>query len=355
MLPYFIALAVFLMIANFAFKKNGVNVFGRCLLFLGMTLFAGLRNRYVGTDSGSYAVSFEDARYLNSGDEVFSLLHEPGFYLLQRFVASYSHQYNDLFIVVAAIACFFTLKSIRKLSCAPVFSLFVFVTLGYYTFMFNAARQGIAAAIYMMSFQYLHKRDFKRYTAIVLLATLFHVSCLVAIPLYFVFTKPFSRKLLAVLIIAGLLIGLGLPTLIGWGTAVSDKLAGYLEGTTGGYVLTLFYVLFTIFFIYERRNIRQDSLSHYDVYLGMMIIGSMIYLVVSFAGVFSELTRFAAYFQVGSLFLWAEIRKKREQRLNSALTSIAVIGHLVFFAITLSRFGDLIPYELNMEYISNLF
>ncbi len=44
MLPYFIALAVFLIFANIAYKENEVNVFGRCLLFLGMTLFAGLRN-----------------------------------------------------------------------------------------------------------------------------------------------------------------------------------------------------------------------------------------------------------------------------------------------------------------------
>ena len=72
-------------------------------------------------------------------------------------------------------------------------------------------------------------------------------------------------------------------------------------------MLTVFYMLITAFFIIRRKKIDLEYLSKYDVFLNMMLFGTLIFMVVQVNNMYVELTRFAAYFQVASVFLWAYI------------------------------------------------
>ena len=203
-------------------------------------------------------------------------------------------------------------------------------------------------AIYMLSIPYLKNKQFVKYTIIVLCAALFHKSIVVAIPLYFFFTMRFSLKSVILAIIGGLAIGYYLPALLSIGESLEARYALYSEGNaTGGYLLTAFYVALAIFFITQRKSITRESLYLYDVFLNMLIVGSAIYIIVALSGAYVELTRFAAYFQIASVFLWPFILKERKVPISKPVLIIAVIGHLGFFAIYLSKMANLTPYILN--------
>ena len=169
-----------------------------------------------------------------------------------------------------------------------------------------------------------------------------------AIPLYFVFTLKYSHQTLAFVTLISLLVGIFLPNILSYGMTVEERYALYVEGNAkGGYLLTVFYVILALFFISQRKHIRHNALRRYDVFLLMLITGSAIYLVVSLTGAYVELTRFAAYFQIGSVFLWAMLAKERRVPLNMVVYIVAVLGHLGFYAIFLSRMANLIPYLIN--------
>ena len=386
MLPYFIFLAVVLLLAYLSFKRNSPGKFFKrirldksrnrnspnksfkrirlykpfrrnrlnkvfvVLLFLVMTCFAGFRSSVVGTDTSGYAGHYEDASFEDRdlGTGLAMLTEEPGFYYLEKWLGGISNDYIVLLTGIAAIFCFFVLRSISRNSTMPVLSLFVFITLGYYTFVFNAARQGIAMAIYMTAIPFLIQKRFWPYTLIVLCAAMFHKTVVVAIPLYFVFRMKYSWKSMLIVIGGGLLVGYQLPNLLSFSSTLEDRYLLYTVGSaTGGYMLTLFYVILSLFFILQRRNINKKSLNRYDIFLHMLVVGSVVYIVVILTKSYVELTRFAAYFQTACVFLWAMLVRERRTPLSPLVYVVAVVGHLSYFAIFLSQMARLTPYLWN--------
>ena len=350
MLPYFCFLVIVLLFAYLTFRGKEQNPVAFMFLYAVMALFAALRSLLVGTDSASYARSFQNSvgEQLQFESGLDALTSEPAFAYLEIILGNISSEYFILFLGIAVIFTFFVLHSISRNSVAPVLSLFVFITLGYYTFVFNAARQAIAMAIYMTSIPSLLQRKFWRYVVIVLISALFHKTIIIAIPLYFIFTMRYSFKSLVIVLAGSLLVSYLLPSFLSSAATLEDRYALYLEGSASrGYFLTFFYVILSVFFILQRNFMKKDALGSYDVFLLMLISGSVIYLVVSLTGSYVELTRFAAYFQIASIFLWSMLAKERRTPLSKEVYILAIIGHLVYFTIYLSRMANLVPYTFN--------
>ena len=355
MTPYYIFLVIAMLFAFYSSKrpKNRLLLYGTLAV---MVLFAGLRSAEVGTDAAGYARSFEEGRTELHGDWKEQITDEAGFYYLNKFLGFLSSDYVVLFIGIALLTYTCLLIAIRRETSDLSIPLFVFITLGLYTFVFNAARQGIAVGIYMLSFKYLFedgKASFLKYCAIVLIAALFHKTVIITLPLYFLFRLKFSVNMLVLVALVGALVGALLPWVLAYAATMEERYALYSTEASGGEMLTLFYVLITLFFILWRDNIDRQYLRKYDVYLNIMLFGTMIYLVVQYYGIYVELTRFAAYFQITSIFLWSYIYRSRKKPKNILSFSI-VTGHLVFFYIFCSKMANLTPYMMNPQIHINL-
>ncbi len=355
MLPYFIFLFLVLVLAALAYKEQRRNYFLIFTLYLVCSLFAGGRSIQVGTDTGNYARSFENRSYLYREIDpgLSGLGEEPGYYFLQKGLGLISDDYFVLLTGIALVFCFFVFLSISKYSKLPALSLFVFITLGYYTFVFNAARQGIAMAIYMLSIPTLFEKNFWKYSIVVLCAALFHKTIIIALPLYFIFSMRFSLRSLFIVLTGGIIVGLLLPLLLDYGASLETRYELYAENeATGGYLLTVFYVALALFFLYQRQFIYQDVIEQYDVFLHMLLIGSTIYLIVTLTGAYVELTRFAAYFQISTVFLWPMIIRDSTRPFKGMWLVVALIGHLGYFYIFLSQMASLVPYSLNPDVLN---
>lgn len=348
MWPYFLFLIIIVVIALlFLWKSN--STIGAIVVILTMTVFAGARDYSVGTDTGLYTRNFiESGRsFVNTSVGIFD---EPGFYYVQKILSLYSDEPYVLLMSVAFIFSVCVILAILRGSINPAVSLFVFITLGYYTFCFNAMRQAIAMSIYMLAIPFLVKRDFLKYALLVFIAFLFHRTVIITLPLYFVFIQRFTVRSFSAIAVLSLIISFFLPDLLVIGASLEEKYELYQEGSaTGGYLLTLFYVLLTIFFIYERAFIKEEVKRRYDVFLHMSIIGTVVYLVVTFTESYVELTRFAAYFQIASVFLWPEIIHNSKNKILLPVLFVVAVGHLGFFYIFLDRMAGLVPYIINLE------
>lgn len=335
---------------NLPLKKGGWLFI--LLTFIVMVLFAGLRDEFVGTDTFNYVYKFRSlANEIATVEENNKgFLEEPGYELIQKIALFISTDYWSLLCVIASVFSAFVLIAINKYSNNRLLSLFLFITLGYYTYCFNGARQAIALSIYMMSFEYILNGKFLKYSIWILIAFLFHRSVIIALPLFFIFRMRFSTASIILISISGLLISQLLPLFLEAAIEIDEKYIVYAENDArGGYLLTAFYVLLSIFFIYLRRHIPKNGLKKYDTYLQMLICGSVIYLVVSLSDSYVELTRFAAYFQTASIFLFAETYNRNRHILKWPMLTCIIIGCLIFYYIFVSSMAALIPYNINPE------
>jgi len=353
-LPYFLFLAIAIAIYSFG-TKSGEDKHNRTPLiitFLCMVLFAGLRDPIVGTDTRGYVrsfMNFDDELPQGSLSEI--LQDEPGYALLQLVLRWFSTDSWVLLCGVAATCYFLTLRAIERYSANKGLSLFIYITLGYYTFCFNAARQAIALAIFLTAIPYILERRFVRYAIIVLIAAMFHKSVVIALPLYFLFRMRYSWKSLTLLCLSAIAISSVLPTLLISAIEIEARYKLYAYGhATGGYLLTTFYTILTLLFILMRSKIPSDERDKYDIYLQMLICGSVIYLMVSLMGLYVELTRFAAYFQIASIFLFAHIYNSRVKLVSNGFMYCIYCGCLVFFYIFVTTMASLTPYMFNRSF-----
>jgi transmembrane protein EpsG len=351
MLPYFILLLMVVFLAFLgenAKKSTKTYNFYKFLILLFLTLFAGLRSWRVGSDTSGYAHKFEDLNLDFSSFIELESKTEIGYRLLEYITSLFSNDYMLILTVIALVAVFFQLKSIYKLSEQPVISIFILITFGIYTYVFNGARQAIAAAIFMYAVTFLIKSDFRKYLFWVLVAFLFHKSVIFGLPLYFVFRRRFTFKWFIILIIGAALASFFFSLLFQFAGVVSERYSKYEEITTqGGATLTLSYGLLCAFFILMRSKIEPIYLRSYDIYLNMFSFGTIIFILVFFLGAYVEITRLAFYFILSAIFIWPIIFKSLKQNEIFLFLVFFVLVHFTFYYTFVGKMAGLNPYILN--------
>lgn len=325
-----------------------------CMIFVALTLVAGLRDVEVGTDSYNYFFQFRDKDAFAQLNIFKDLTHEVGFDILLGISQTIGTNYASLFLVIAATVYSVAIISIKKSSESMFISMFVYIALCLSSFCYNGARQGIAIAIHMFSLQHLIRGNFKKYCLIVLLAALFHKTIIVALPLYFLFRRGYNGKTIWYMILATTILTFLLPYLLIYASTLEDRYVGYLEkGNGGGIYLTLAYDIMAAFFIYARKFIGEGGKRKYDTYLLMFLCGSLIYNIVVLGNLYIEISRFSAYFLVSAVFLWPMIFKSNLRGARLLVKYCFFIGHLVFMYVFYSRMAALLPYMFNRSLFVN--
>lgn len=154
-----------------------------------LAIGAGFRNIYFWPDTLVYAYGF---MYHTPDITDFSFTAKPygysevGFHLLQVIIKTLVDNVTVFFLVISAITFYFLYKDFKQYSIFPLIGLCVYIARFIIGRNFVQIRAGLAYAILMLSIKYIYERDWKRYFIIVFIAWLFHRSCIVAIPLYFV-------------------------------------------------------------------------------------------------------------------------------------------------------------------------
>jgi len=348
---YFILLGVIvvLMLIGQRNRTNTVFKVAVSLIFLGMVLVAGLRSRFVGTDTNQYVNSFQSDRVANN-----SFLSNPssveiGYLFIEKMSRNLSDNYWMILVVIAVITIFFNLKAIISISSNYTLSLFIFITLGVYLFFFNGARQGIAAAIYGMAIISLIKGNLKKYVLWVLFAALFHKTVLIALPAYFLIRTKYSiKKVIAALVISLVLISSWVYLIKFFPGFLSEHYLAYdNRGATGAYMLTLFFFIITSFLIFVRKFISDMEKNLFDIFLNLTIFHTLIYVVIYLSNEDISMLRLAHYFSFGLVFIWPIVFRNLKMFSSIIPRFIFIAVHVLFYYIYLIKMSDLVPYHFN--------
>ena len=237
------------------------------------------------------------------------LVHEPGFVLLQRLTAILSPEPQMLFIVTSYLIIGLFMLYYYLYSPSPVIVVFLFISLGQYYCSMNFIRQTLAAVICLFAIGFLQRRKFRRYCAVVLLASLFHSSALIMLVFYFVNLVPVSGYALLVYAPACVIFYLSSTDML---ALVTQYIYVYYDASNPavalGFSLSALLILVSLFmFLFMNRKILTRRNEKNYIYINYAFFA----MLFMFLGTrHSILNRFALFFEpavpLGFAFVLAE-------------------------------------------------
>lgn len=352
MIPYLLLL-VFVTTTAYFGRRVGNSVLRKASLAvigLALTLFAGLRDSRVGTDTGTYVRHF----YASDTFDIVAERQDAGYYLISWFARSLSESYAVLLVLIALIVVSCYLVTIARVVKRYESAIYLFVALSVYTFFFNGARQGLAAAVCFLAIPFLLERRLWPYVALVGVAATFHRTALIALPLYWLAAPQVNwRRLLAVagatvVVVSFLGVFVDLASRL-----LSDKFESYAEVGAGGGEVWVAFLVGQGAALYHFKRLVPDPDGWYARLLNIYLIGLVPALASTISGVNpSGVLRLHMYFSPMAILMWPMVFRQFGVTPLRAILSIGFLAvTLGFFVLTTSTFSNLTPYRANAELI----
>lgn len=203
MLPYVIVAILSISFAAIIDKTKEKNKIARRVLYavivIMLSLFAAMRNYHVGTDIETYGFTF-----FENDSAISDLIKTParyrtieyGYHALNVLVRQFTANFRIfLFIHQAALASFVVhiAEKRRKNNKESVVVFVISYLFIWYCVSFNIIRQSLSIFILLLSYPLLEKGQYKKYTILILISSLFHQSMLLYLPITLV-SKMIKEK-----------------------------------------------------------------------------------------------------------------------------------------------------------------
>jgi transmembrane protein EpsG len=320
---YFAVTTSYGTISTVSIKPNKILAFG---VMLSLVLISGLRSN-IG-DTYFYKHSFETNDYTW---EFIKSQKEIGFGLLQMVLKRYSSDPQILIFTTAIITNILIILVLYKYSRMFELSTYVYITGGLFLVTMNGMRECLAAAIIFTATKFLIEGSWKRYMLVVLLASTFHESALVLIPIYFMVRSKAWSKTTFVLLSFSILIVLGFDKFSAvLFSAIKDTDFGHYQSFNEGGA-NIFRVAVDgvpIAIAYFGRDKLRRIFPESDYIVNMSIIGFVFMIISTQNWIFA---RFSIYFSLYQLILISWIIKlfcEKDQRL---VYYVLLICYLLYY------------------------
>lgn len=343
-----IIVSLFTLLGNYSKEKFGRPLF-ISLSILIPSLLAGFRYR-VGTDYDSYVLIFNDNFTRDN--------YEIGFEIFLSFFKSISENESFIFFSFTLLLMIILMMTIipanKQLNAGMI--MFVYLILFFFD-SFNILRQSIALVLILYSLKFIWKFDFKRFFAIVLLASCFHTSALVILPAYLFnrlsFDKHFFTKLVFLFLIFFIIL-LNLDNITNLIARIYPSFTYYsryfIKLPSYSLSLTLIlrnlvpFISITFAFLLLKR---EGELNKKHTVLYCLFLASVVIAFSSDVYGSDVLRRLSDYFQI-SLVLIVPDAIKILARSKYWFLGYLLIGYYIFefyFNYFYRGYGEIVPYQ----------
>ena len=110
---------------------------------------------------------------------------EKGFYFIGVVVKTFTDNIHIYLTVVAGLSLLFLYKSLKRYSILPLIGLCAYIARFFMGRNLVQIRAGLAYLIVIWGIKYIQEKSFWKYLLVVFIASLFHTSAWIALPLYF--------------------------------------------------------------------------------------------------------------------------------------------------------------------------
>jgi hypothetical protein len=234
----------------------------------------------------------------------------------------------------------------------PSMLFFLIATGFFYSHTWSALRQALSVSIFFVAAIYIIERRLIRFVAALAVASLFHLSSLAMLPLFFISRVPYDKW------IALVLYGVSLAVLGALNfAAVRDIIASSIDAIPGlqayNHILTMdqfqearevsgtnlgfaWKSIFTVWIIWQSDKIIKE-IPYFKIYIIMYVafaILSNVFFSVELIG------RLLAYFYICFPIVAAATIRVSSGQLERTISVIFLIGFLVLFLVTTQKFVD---------------
>jgi hypothetical protein len=309
-----------------------------------IAILLALRHDLVGTDTQIYHDFFDriDDVVENSNDDI-TISSEIGF----RYFVLFFNKYLNFRVMIAFISVLYMSVIsyyIYKYSKIPIVSYFLFMFFGYFIFTCTM-RQDIALSIAMIAFQFALRKKLIPFLILMGLATSFHVTALLFIPIYWLMSVKFSIKNSIIFALSFLLILLCSDRIFNVLISFSEKKYETME--TGGYFIFVMYLLILIIALHNYKSYINSN-GFNKVWLVMML---MVILLFPISKMNPAWSRIYMYFGIFFIIALPNIVHSYKNKVNSFLILLFFLLVGVYnFYIKTNEYGiRQIPYVFYWE------
>ena len=306
----------------------------KCAVLIAFILIviAGLRYK-VGTDYTAYIMNYE--KYKNA--DILELKY-AGVYLIARLACLLNDDYATWFFLMSVLTIGGAVYSIFKYSSNFPFSILLYLFIGCWHNSFNVVKQCAAVTILLFGLQYIFDRKFLKWGIVCLVASSFHISAVLMIPIYFLVTREIGKKQIFLLIVIAFAVSLSYDRLMALMSSLKslDSIDASKSVTTRNVNILRVLVNFApvLLMLFFCRNMKKED-AKFKVLANFALLNAFLYLA-NMGSVY--LTRFCLYTEVyNTLFIPCVISKSKIKSNKEILTILCCAFYFVFWLYDLSK------------------
>lgn len=333
--------------ANPDFERVAGVVYTVALAFIGMFRYD------VGQDYFAYEIIYDDiAMNWNYGDTI-----EIGFRSVCWLCSEIDGTAQLMFALVSAATIILVYKGLSYFSKDISLSLFVFMGIGQlYLNTFNAVRQAVAIALFVYGLRYIAQHKLIKYILVMLLATSFHASSIILVPLYWFLRRGWGK---ISVMIAGAVLAVSGTVIINM--ILNSSYAKYLmqdQFTSEVSATNIMYFAMSVL-IFLCSGFLMKGYKYRDILINLNILSMfcfLLYQVFSDTPVMIVVTRLSYYFMIGYPLLFVMTIKYIDDKLIKSVMTFGLVALISFMFYRSSILnGDdynLLPYTFNFKLFS---
>lgn len=268
---------------------------------------------------------------------------ELGYYLLNHILAYFGCHYQLLFILTSAAIVGLVCVTIKKYSQNPELSLLLYVALYFYFSSYNIVRQHIAIACIFFAVRYLMDKQVWKYMLWVLIASLFHRSVLIMVPLYFLLNLKIPVKFRWVIIGAGVLGALFGRQLLSMLLRLVPKYSIYAEFEAGSAWCDLAVIVMNLILLHISASTPKRE-EKTNLFINASLF-SFLFAALAFCNVlFARIYPYMHILSVLSIpYAITGVPKGKRKLLLIAVSVVACVVCLYYF---IGNNGQVVPYQI---------
>ena len=253
--------------------------------------------------------------------------NEIGFRILMWIIGKIGGGFRLFLFAVVSIYLLCYFYAIKKYSPSLILSI-IFLLLTSYNQSIYILRQHLSMAILLLTYDFIVDRKFLNYIVVCTIATLFHTTALIWVPIYFIYGIKSKVILISIISSVGILLSLfwqqiifyvGVDLLIGYASYIDSDIVSNNVGA----IISFSYLL--LFLIIMRKEAFSDGINR------LMFISFSIALVLTIIGIgFNPTSRLALYFN-SCLFLLIPIIINKAKGVLVKVSIFVVIAALQYY------------------------
>ena len=359
MIIYFIVFIIVYLI-GLLWEKNKNTKFSwifPVIIAVGVSIFAGLRADTVGTDIKVYAKPILDVIANYGLKTTLEITNVEFLYVILAFIVKLINGNLAVLLFLSQLIpisfyLFFVNKKKEKISISVA-------VLAYMTILFgislNIMRQAIAMGIAIFSYSFIKERKLIKFIVTIALASCFHITALIFLPLYFIFglnnkkeglVLKFTIIVLLIIFIAffydifSFLLGIGIMP-----SKFKVFIEQYYNDSIDIQVRALTYkiiMLCTCYYFLSRSNYEDEKEKNFFKFL--LIIDLLLYILGARVLNAERLSYFYSY-MIYMYIIPKGIVLENNNTLVKVIVNCLLIGYFILTYIVLG-FGEIVPYLL---------